>query len=86
MRLTSITTTTPDDNSAWPQSAEPYLPDKTLQIVDMSGASFTLSIEGANDHTNWVILHDPQGNVLTFTSVNKIEQIQENSLYIEWHR
>ena len=71
-----------DGASAGPDSGAPSLPDKTLHIEGTAGVGFSISIEGSNDNTNWKVLRDPQGAVLTFTAINIVEQIQENPLYM----
>lgn len=81
-KWTPLTTTNSDGAKAGPDSGAPSLPDKTVHVTGTAGASFSMNIEGSNDGTNWVILTDPQGNVLTFTAIDKLEQIQENPLYI----
>lgn len=53
-------------------------PDKTVTV---SGTFTGITIQGSNDATNWVSLHDPQGVVITFTAAGA-QAISENPLYI----
>ena len=81
-KWTSLTTTNSDGAPAGPKSGAPSLADKTIHVIGTPGAGFDMDLEGSNDNTNWKVLTDPQGNALTFTVVDIIEQIQENPLYI----
>jgi hypothetical protein len=56
----------------------PQNPDKSVQV---SGTFTSLDIQGSNDGTNWAILHDSTGSVLTFTAAG-IKPILENTLYV----
>ena len=71
-----------DGGIAGPKSGAPSLPDKTVHVTGTPGVGFSMNIEGSNDNTNFVTLTDPQGNALTFTTVDVIEVVQENPLYI----
>ncbi len=57
-------------------------PDRSFQIEGTAGAGLSVSIQGSNDGTNWVILTDPQGNALTFTAIDRIEQVEEVCRYM----
>lgn len=67
-----------DDGNAlqWAEYA-----DRSVQVIGTFGAGGTLSIQGSNDGTNWEIINDPQGNVLTFTAA-KIEAVMELTRYV----
>lgn len=80
-----LTTTNDVGAVAGPTSGAPSLADKTVHITGTIGAGGDIDIEGSNDGTNWKVLTDPQGNAITFTAVDIIEQIQENPLYIRPH-
>lgn len=58
-------------------------PDQTDAVVTITGTfdSATVTIEGSNDGTTFVILTDPQGNIISKTSA-AIEQITEVPRYI----
>jgi len=57
----------------------PFKSDKTVQVSDDFGASGDVRIEGSLDPDRVIFndLHDPQGNVIAFTSAD-IETILEN--------
>ena len=51
--------------------------DRCVQVLGTFGSGGSVSIEGSNDGgTTWVILTDPLGNALTFTSAG-MKQITE---------
>ena len=54
----------------------PSYPDRTVQVLGTFGTGGSISIEGSNDGTNWVVLSDPLGNALTFTAAG-LKQITE---------
>ena len=54
--------------------------DRTVQVGGTFGGS-TCIIEGSNDGVNYLVLTDPQGNNLSFTSA-KIETVTEITRYI----
>lgn len=58
-------------------------PDQTDAVVTITGTfgGATVTIEGSNDGTTYVILTDPQGNAISKTSA-AIEQITEVPRYI----
>lgn len=56
--------------------------DRSVQIEGDDGGG-TTTIEGTLDGTNYKVLTDPQGNALSFTAVNIIEQISEATVYIK---
>jgi hypothetical protein len=59
--------------------------DRCVQVVGTFGAGGSISIEGSNDDgTTWVILTDPLGNALTFTSAG-MKQITELPYQIRPH-
>jgi hypothetical protein len=60
----------------------PQFNDKTVHVNGTLGVGGSVSIEGSNNNVNWKVLTDPQGNPLTFTAVNMIEQIMECPRYI----
>lgn len=55
-----------------------HWPDKTVQV---SGTFTSVTIQGSNDKTNWIVLNDPQGVDLVLTAPG-MAQIAENPLYI----
>jgi hypothetical protein len=61
--------------------AIPTFADKTLQIGGTLGVGGTVLLEGSNDGTNFVAMHDTQGNNLSFTSA-QMQLIVENPRYI----
>jgi hypothetical protein len=60
----------------------PDYADRSVQIEGTLGVAGTVVIEGSNDGSNYVLLTDPQGNALTITAVNRLEQVQEITRYI----
>lgn len=60
----------------------PDYADRSVQIEGTLGVGGTVVIEGSNDGTNYVLLTDPQGNNLTITAVNRMEQVQEITRFI----
>ncbi len=56
--------------------------DRSVQIEGDDGGG-TTTIEGTLDGTNYKVLTDPQGNALSFTSVNVIEQISEATVKLK---
>lgn len=54
--------------------------DRTAQVGGTFGGA-TCVIEGSNDGVNYLVLTDPQGNNLSFTSA-KIETVTEITRYI----
>lgn len=50
--------------------------DRTVQVLGTFGSGGSVSIKGSNDGVNWVVLTDPLGNALTFTSAG-MKQITE---------
>lgn len=55
--------------------------DRSIQVQGTFGSA-TVTIQGSNDGSNWQTLTDPQGNALTWTSANRLEQILELTRYI----
>lgn len=55
--------------------------DRSVQIEGTYGGA-TVSFQGSNDGTNYQILTDPQGNALTWTSSNRLEQISELTRFV----
>lgn len=55
--------------------------DRSVQVEGTFGSA-TVTVQGSNDGTNWQTLTDPQGNALTWTSANRLEQIEELTRYI----
>lgn len=55
--------------------------DRCIQVAGVFGTGGSVSVQGSNDGVNWVILADPQGNPLTFTS-GRIEQVLELPRYV----
>lgn len=51
--------------------------DFTAQFQGTPGAGLSVNLEGSVDSTNYVVLTDPQGNVITKTSVGVIELCEE---------
>lgn len=64
----------------------PHLPDKTIYVGGTVGTGGGVGIYGSNatGPTNgpFEILHDPQGNNLTFTVSGVVEQLLENPRFI----
>lgn len=54
--------------------------DRSAQVRGTFGGA-SLVIEGSNDGTNYETLHDPFGNLLSF-SLNGIKAVMELTLYI----
>ena len=52
--------------------------DRTVQFQGTPGAGGSISFHGSNDGTNYVILTDPQGNVITKTAAGTMEVVAEN--------
>jgi len=51
--------------------------DRTIQVTGTFGVGGTLAWQGSNDGgVNWIVLTDPQGNVLNVTAA-AIEQVME---------
>jgi hypothetical protein len=59
----------------------PDCSDRSIQIGGTFGAGGSLQIEGSNDGTNYIVLTDPQGNALTFTTA-RLEAVSEATAYI----
>lgn len=55
--------------------------DRSVQVQGTFGSA-TVTVQGSNDGTNYQTLADPQGNALTWTSANRLEQILELTRYI----
>ena len=55
--------------------------DRCVQVAGTFGTGGSVTIEGSNDGTNFVVLTDPQGNALTVTAA-RIEQILELPRYV----
>ena len=55
--------------------------DRSVQVQGTFGAA-TVTIQGSNDGTNYQTLTDPQGNALTWTTANRLEQISELTRYV----
>ena len=83
MRGVNITTwaAVPNGNQGLPQNCASYN-DKCVQVSGTLGVGGSVNIEGSNDATNWVILHDPAGAALTLTAVPALKEILENPVYI----
>lgn len=60
----------------------PDYADRAVQIEGTLGTGGAVVIEGSIDGTNYAVLTDPQGNALSFTTVNRIEAIMEAVDYI----
>lgn len=56
-------------------------PDRSVQFIGTFGAGGSISLQGSNDGTNWVILNDLQGSVITKTSAG-LEGIAEITRYV----
>ncbi len=56
--------------------------DRSVQVSGTFNGA-TCSIVGSNDGTTYFNLTDPQGNAITFTSADRMEQIMEVCLYIK---
>jgi hypothetical protein len=66
------------DEGEW--SPLPIMPDKSVHIFGTYGGA-TIVIQGSNEDgtpTAPVTLTDPQGNALSFTVTDRLEQILEN--------
>lgn len=46
----------------------PGAADRSVQVAGTFGSGGSVSLVGSNDGANWVVLRDPQGNLLTFTA------------------
>lgn len=66
-------------------SGDPYtIPgysDRSIQVQGTFGTGGSISLEGSNDGTNYIVLTDPQGNAITKTSA-AIEAVTELPRYI----
>jgi len=56
-------------------------PDRTVQILGTFGAGGSVSIEGSNNGSDWVVLTDPQGNSISKTT-GSMEMVAETPRYI----
>ena len=56
-------------------------PDRTVQFLGTFGTGGSVSFEGSNDGTNWLVLTDPQGNAITKTAAS-MEFVTETPLYV----
>lgn len=54
---------------------------KSVQFTGTFGAAATITLEGSNDGSNWVVLTDPQGNSISKTAA-AIEAIEEHTRYV----
>ena len=54
--------------------------DRSVQIDGTFGGA-SVEIQGSNDGTNWYVLTDPQGNLITKTSAS-LEQISEITRFV----
>jgi len=55
--------------------------DRCVQVAGTFGTGGSVTIEGSNDGSNFVVLTDPQGNALTITAA-RIEQVLELPRYV----
>lgn len=55
--------------------------DRSVQINGTFGVGGSVNVEGSNDNVNWFILHDLQGNNLTYTAAG-LKQVQEIALWV----
>jgi hypothetical protein len=56
--------------------------DRSVQFQGTPGAAPSISLQGSNDASNYVILTDPQGNVITKTAAGTLETVEENTRYM----
>ena len=56
--------------------------DRSIQISGTFNGA-TVVLQGSNDGTNYHTLTDPQGNAISFTSADRIEQIMELTRYVK---
>ena len=56
-------------------------PDRTVQIVGTFGAGGSVNFEGSNNGTDWAVLTDPQGNLITKTAA-AMEFVTETPRYV----
>ncbi len=63
-------------------ATSPQMADKTVFVDGVYGTGTTIIIEGSSDGVTYHLLHDPQGNDLSFTSGAAPETILENPLFI----
>jgi len=56
--------------------------DRSIQIEGTWDGA-TVVLKGSNDGANYQTLTDPQGNAISFTSSDRIEQIMELTRYIK---
>jgi hypothetical protein len=56
--------------------------DRCVEIVGTIGAA-TVVLNGSNDGTNYANLTDPQGTAISKTVLPALEQIVENTLYVQ---
>ena len=60
----------------------PGLTDKTVQVTGTTGSGGTITIEGCNDGTNFVTLHDVFGNSLAAIVPGTVYQINEAAAWV----
>ena len=57
-------------------------PTKSVHVSGTLGVGGSVSIQGSNDGTNWVILRDSLGVALTFTAVPGLRDVLENTQHM----
>lgn len=55
-----------------------HYPDRTVHVSGTFAGGMSVRIEGSNDGSTYVVLHDPQGNALDFTAAGA-KLIAENT-------
>lgn len=63
------------DTFEWPKYS-----DRCFQVIGTFGSA-TAILQGSNDGTNWVTLHDPLGNSISFTTTG-LKQVLEVTRYM----
>lgn len=56
-------------------------PDRTVQILGVFGVGGSVSFEGSNNGTDWLVLTDPQGNAIIKTGA-AMEFVTETPLFV----
>ena len=56
--------------------------DFCVTIIAANYGAATIVLEGSNDGTNYITMADPQGNALSFTTSNRLEQLLEVPRFI----
>lgn len=75
----TMTQTGSDVGEAWEHAD---FGDRTIQFDGTIGAAGSISLQGSNDGSTWIVLTDPQGNAITKTTLPAIETVTENTRFV----